>query len=207
MNREILPLGAIEANCILLWNDPAAVWIVDPGADAGRVCRFLAGKGLTPALVALTHAHFDHIGAIADLVSRWPSLPVHLAPADETIAFHPQNAWPPYYPPTSRPATLALDLVDGTTISAGGLAARVIATPGHTPGGICLHFEAEHLLLTGDTLFAGSCGRTDFPGGSMQTLAASLKRLATLPPETDVIPGHGASTTIARELASNPFLK
>lgn len=207
MNREILPLGAIEANCIILWNDPAAVWIVDPGADAGRLCGFLAGKGLTPALVALTHAHFDHIGAIADLVSRWPSLPVHLAPADETIAFHPQNAWPPYYPPTSRPATLALDLVDGTTISAGGLAARVIATPGHTPGGICLHFEAEHLLLTGDTLFAGSCGRTDFPGGSMQTLAASLKRLATLPPETDVIPGHGASTTIARELASNPFLK
>ena len=207
MNREILPLGAIEANCIILWNDPAAVWIVDPGADAGRLCRFLAGKGLTPALVALTHAHFDHIGAIADLVSRWPSLPVHLAPADETIAFHPQNAWPPYYPPTSRPATLALDLVDGTTISAGGLVARVIATPGHTPGGICLHFEAEHLLLTGDTLFAGSCGRTDFPGGSMQTLAASLKRLATLPPETDVIPGHGASTTIARELASNPFLK
>ncbi len=207
MNREILPLGAIEANCIILWNDPAAVWIVDPGADAGRLCRFLAGKGLTPALVALTHAHFDHIGAIADLVSRWPSLPIHLAPADETIAFHPQNAWPPYYPPTSRPATLALDLVDGTTLSAGGLAARVIATPGHTPGGICLHFEAEHLLLTGDTLFAGSCGRTDFPGGSMQTLAASLKRLATLPPETDVIPGHGASTTIARELASNPFLR
>ena len=127
--------------------------------------------------------------------------------ADEMIAFHPQNAWAPYYSPTVRPATLALDLVEGATLSAGGLTARVLATPGHTPGGICLHFEKEHLLLTGDTLFAGSCGRTDFPGGSMTTLSKSLKRLAALPPETEVIPGHGGTTTIARELAANPFLR
>ena len=97
--------------------------------------------------------------------------------------------------------------MEGAILSAGGLSARVLATPGHTPGGICLHFESEHLLLTGDTLFAGSCGRTDFPGGSMTTLSKSLKRLTALPPETDVIPGHGCATTIARELASNPFLK
>ena len=207
MNKEILPLGAIEANCIVLWDDPSAAWIVDPGADAARLTAFLAEKGLSPALVALTHAHFDHIGDITDLVAKWPTLPVHLAPADEMIAFHPQNAWAPYYSPTVRPATLALDLVEGATLSAGGLTARVLATPGHTPGGICLHFEKEHLLLTGDTLFAGSCGRTDFPGGSMATLSKSLKRLAALPPETAVIPGHGGTTTIARELAANPFLK
>jgi len=207
MKKEILPLGSIEANCIVLWDDPSAAWIVDPGADAARLIGFLSEKGLSPALVALTHAHFDHIGAITDLVAKWPSLPVHLGPADEVIAFHPQNAWPPYYSATKRPATLALDLVEGATLSAGGLSARILATPGHTPGGVCLHFENEHLLLTGDTLFAGSCGRTDFPGGSMKTLSASLARLATLPPETDVIPGHGATTTIARELASNPFLK
>ena len=195
MNKEILPLGAIEANCIVLWDDPSAAWIVDPGADAARLTAFLAEKGLSPALVALTHAHFDHIGAITDLVAKWPTLPVHLAP------------WAPYYSPTARPTTLALDLVEGATISAGRLTARVLATPGHTPGGICLHFEKEHLLLTGDTLFAGSCGRTDFPGGSMTTLSKSLKRLAALPPETEVIPGHGGTTTIARELATNPFLK
>ena len=102
---------------------------------------------------------------------------------------------------------LLVVLIEGAILSAGGLSARIIATPGHTPGGVCLHFEKDRLLLTGDTLFAGSCGRTDFPGGSMTTLSKSLKRLAALPPETDVIPGHGVATTIARELAANPFLK
>ena len=207
MNKEILPLGSIEANCIVLWDDPSAAWIVDPGADAKRLCAFLADKGLTPALVALTHAHFDHIGAITDLVAKWPSLPIHLAPADEQIAFHPQNAWPPYYSPTARPATLALDLVEGAVLSAGGLSARILATPGHTPGGACFLFAAQKLLLTGDTLFAGSCGRTDFPGGDRRQLGESLRRLAALDPERTVVPGHGPSTTIARENATNPFLQ
>ena len=207
MNKEILPLGAIEANCIVLWDDPSAAWIIDPGADASRLISFMEDRHLTPALVALTHAHFDHIGAVPGLLEKWPSLPVHIGPEDEKIAFHPQNAWPPYYTPTPRPATLATDLVEGATLAAGGLTARILSTPGHTPGGVCLYFEAEHLLLTGDTLFAGSCGRTDFPGGSMKTLSASLKRLAALPPDTDVIAGHGATTTIARELAANPYLR
>jgi glyoxylase-like metal-dependent hydrolase (beta-lactamase superfamily II) len=118
-----------------------------------------------------------------------------------------QNAWAPYYSPTLRPATLALDLVEGATLSAGGLTARVLATPGHTPGGICLHFEKEHLLLTGDTLFAGSCGRTDFPGGSMGTLVESVKtKLFPLPDDTKVYPGHGGTTTIGDEKKFNPFL-
>ena len=205
MNKEILPLGAIEANCIVLWDDPSAAWIVDPGADAARLCAFLSEKGLTPALVALTHAHFDHIGAITDLVAKWPSLPVHLAPADEPIAFHPQNAWPPYYSPTVRPATLALDLVEGAILSAGGLSARIIATPGHTPGGVCLHFEKDRLLLTGDTLFAGSCGRTDFPGGSMTELRRSLSRLMDLEGDYTVYPGHDEPTTIAFERKYNLY--
>ena len=207
MNKEILPLGAIEANCIVLWDDPSAAWIVDPGADAKRLCAFLADTGLTPALVALTHAHFDHIGAITNLVAKWPSLPVHLAPADEQIAFHPQNAWPPDYTRVQKPATLVADLVDGATLTAGSLTAQVIATPGHTPGGACFLFAEQKLLLTGDTLFAGSCGRTDFPGGDRRQLDASLRRLAALDPELTVVPGHGPLTTIAREVASNPFLQ
>ena len=105
-----------------------------------------------------------------------------------------------------KPATLVADLVDGATLTAGGLTAQVIATPGHTPGGACFLFAEQKLLLTGDTLFAGSCGRTDFPGGDMAAMRESLRRLASLPPETRVIPGHGEETTIGRERATNPYM-
>lgn len=207
MKRHVMSVGPIEANCIVLWDVAKKAWIVDPGADADRICAFCEEQGLEPVLIAFTHGHFDHIGAMPRLVAKWPGLPVHVGPGDEAIAFHPQNAWPPYYSATPAPATLVADLVDGATVSAGGLSAKVVATPGHTPGGVCLHFEKEGLLLSGDTLFAGSCGRTDFPGGSMPTLMQSLRRLAALPPETEVIPGHGESTTIARELATNRFMR
>ena len=207
MEKKIIPVGPIEANCVVLWGAEKKAWIVDPGADAEAILSFCEAQGLTPELVVFTHGHFDHIGGVTDLLARFPALPVHLGPADEAMAFNPLNAWPPYYTATRRPATLACDLEEGTQLAAGGLTARVLATPGHTPGGICLHFEADHLLLSGDTLFAGSCGRTDFPGGSMEVLQASLARLAKLPPETEVVPGHGGSTTIARERASNPFLQ
>ncbi len=206
MEKEVMPLGPIEANCIILWNDPAKAWIVDPGADAEAVVAFCEKRGLVPALVALTHGHFDHIGAVPDLVAKWPGLAVHLAPADEVLAFSPLNAWPPHYTRTERPSTLVADLVEGSVLECGGLSAKVLSTPGHTPGSVCLHFEGEGLMLTGDTLFAGSCGRTDFPGGSMKEMSASLKRLATLPPSTEVVPGHGCSTTIAREVQTNPFM-
>lgn len=207
MEKEVLPLGPIEANCIILWSDPAKAWIVDPGADAEVIAGFCERRGLVPGLVALTHGHFDHIGAVPGLVAKWPGLAVHLAPADEKIAFSPLNAWPPHYSATPRPATLVADLVEGAVLECGGLSAKVLSTPGHTPGSVCLHFEREELILTGDTLFAGSCGRTDFPGGSMKDMGASLKRLATLPPSTEVVPGHGAATTIAREVESNPFMQ
>ncbi len=207
MEKHVISVGPIEANCVVLWGEEKKAWIVDPGADAERICAFCEERGLEPVLVAFTHGHFDHIGAMPQIVAKWPATPVHVGPGDEPIAFHPQNAWPPYYSATKAPATLAPDLTDGATLSAGGLSAKVIATPGHTPGGVCLHFADERLLLSGDTLFAGSCGRTDFPGGSMPTLMQSLKRLAALPPETEVIPGHGESTTIARELATNRFMR
>ncbi|MGN0852954.1 MAG: MBL fold metallo-hydrolase [Kiritimatiellia bacterium] len=207
MDYQVMPVGPIEANCVVLWGARQEAWIVDPGADAAKIVSFLEERKLTPVLVALTHGHFDHIGAVTDLVARWPQLPVHLGPADEPLAFNPLNAWAPYYAATARPPTLAADLTDGAELAAGGLAARVIATPGHTPGGVCLHFESDGLLLTGDTLFAGSCGRTDFPGGSAPVLKDSLKRLAAFPPETRVVAGHGEMTTIAQERATNPFLR
>ena len=207
MERRILPLGAIGANCVILWEDPAAAWIVDPGAEPETICAFLEKKGLTPALILFTHGHFDHIGAVDGLLARYPELRVHIGPGDVPMIGHPQNAWPPDYEAVKKPATLVADLVDGATLSAGGLTAQVIATPGHTPGGACFLFAGQKLLLTGDTLFEGSCGRTDFPGGSPRQLNESLRRLAGLDPELTVVPGHGSITTIAREVASNPFLQ
>ena len=207
MERRIMPLGAIGANCVILWEDPAAAWIVDPGAEPEAVNAFLDKKGLTPALVLLTHGHFDHIGALDGLLARFPDLPVHVGPGDVPMIGHPQNAWPPDYEAVKKPASLVADLVDGATLAAGGLTMRVIATPGHTPGGACFLFADQKLLITGDTLFAGSCGRTDFPGGDSRQLNASLRRLAALDPELTVVPGHGEPTTIAREVATNPFLQ
>ena len=207
MERRIMPLGAIGANCVVLWEDPAAAWIVDPGAEPEAINAFLGKKDLTPALVLLTHGHFDHIGALDGLLARYPSLPVHIGPGDVPMIGHPQNAWPPDYEAVKKPASLVANLVDGATLTAGGLTMQVIATPGHTPGGACFLFAEQKLLLTGDTLFEGSCGRTDFPGGSRRQLDASLRRLAGLDPELTVVPGHGSITTIAREVASNPFLQ
>ena len=207
MERRIMPLGAIGANCVILWEDSAAAWIVDPGAVPEAVNAFLDKKGLTPALVLLTHGHYDHIGALDGLLARFPDLPVHVGPGDVPMIGHPQNAWPPDYEAVKKPASLVADLVDGATLAAGGLTMRVIATPGHTPGGACFLFADQKLLLTGDTLFAGSCGRTDFPGGDSRQLNASLRRLAALDPELTVVPGHGEPTTIAREVATNPFLQ
>ena len=207
MERRSMPLGAIGANCVILWEDPAAAWIVDPGAEPEVLNAFLEKKGLTPALVLLTHGHFDHIGALDGLLTRHPGLPVHIGPGDVPMIGHPQNAWPPDYDAVKKPASLVADLVDGATLTAGGLKMQVIATPGHTPGGACFLFAEQKLLLTGDTLFEGSCGRTDFPGGSRSQLDASLRRLAGLDPELTVVPGHGSLTTIAREVASNPFLQ
>ena len=207
LKKKTLPLGAIAANCIVLWNDgDSACWIVDPGQDADDLIAFLDANSLTPTLVALTHGHFDHIGAVPGLLARWPGLPVHIGPGDVPMLGHPQNAWPPDYPFAPRPATLVADLSEGFTLTAGGISATVLSTPGHTPGSVCLHFADANLLLTGDTLFAGSCGRTDFPGGSMTQMHTSLKRLATLPPETEVISGHGMPTSIGRETASNPYM-
>ena len=205
MNKEILPLGAIEANCIVLWDDPSAAWIVDPGADAARLCAFLAEKGLSPALVALTHAHFDHIGAVPALQAKFPGLPVYVHPEDARVLTHPLNQNPPDYPPIPMPANIR----DARTLANGELpfAIEVVETPGHTPGGVCYHIPDDKLLLSGDTLFAGSVGRTDLPGGDMPTFMASLSKLVALPGDNMVVPGHGPETTIASERKYNPFLQ
>ena len=199
---QILPVGTYAANCIVVWNDQECV-IVDPGQDAADILAFIRERALSPRALLLTHGHFDHIGGIPGLLAAYPGIPVYVHPSDAPMFGHPMNQCPPDYPGIPRPANL-LDIHDAANAFP-GLVFQVLDTPGHTPGSVCLKFG--ELLLSGDTLFAGSCGRTDFPGGSMAAMRRSLAELAQLPPETKVVPGHGGTTTIGHEVATNPFME
>ena len=212
MERLTIQVGGFEVNCSIL-NDNGKAWIVDPGQEAERIIDALAKKGLEPAAVLLTHAHFDHIGAIPGLLKRFPDLPVYVHEKDAPMFGHPLNQLPPEYPNTG--SLKGLRGLRGLR-SVEGLEVEIIETPGHTPGGVCYYFpnfrtsqtaKPLNLLLSGDTLFAGSVGRTDLPGGDMATLMDSLRKLTALPDDTLVIPGHGPHTTIADEKRGNPFLQ
>ena len=205
MNYEVIPVGPYAANCSVLWDEPGEAWVVDPGEDGDRILAFLEKRGLRAGMVVLTHAHFDHISATNRVLAVYP-VKVYLHQNDVAMAFSPLNAMPPYRA-TSRPATLDSSKEDGETLTCGGLTARLIHTPGHTPGGWCLYFEQEGLLVAGDTLFAGSVGRTDFPGGSMLALQRSLDRLKRLPDATRVILVMAPMTTIGAEKRGNPYLR
>ncbi len=197
MERLTIQVGGYEVNCSILSKDGKA-WIVDPGQEGARIARLLAEKGLEPEAILLTHAHFDHITGIAELQRLFPELPVYVHPKDVVMFGHPFNQSPGEYdsigvPKNIRDTALLEDI-------------KVIHTPGHTPGGVCYYISENDLLLSGDTLFAGSIGRTDFPGGSMTQMMESLKKLMELPESTIVIPGHGSHTTIGREKTSNPYI-
>ncbi len=199
-----MPVGPYEANCSVLWEDPEQAWVVDPGADGAAILGFMEKRGLKAGLVVLTHCHFDHISALGEILAKFP-VPVVMHQDDVGFAFSSLNVVPPYRT-TVRPASLVTDKKDGDTLTCGGLTAKIIHTPGHTPGGLCLYFAADKLLVAGDTLFEGSVGRTDLPGGSMEELTASLLKLKALPDDTRVICGHGPQTLIGREKRSNPYL-
>ena len=157
----------------------------------------------SPAAILLTHAHFDHIGAIEHLQKLHEGLPVCIHGGDLPMLGHPLNANLPDYPPVAMPDNVVVFGSGAGEKLCGG--ARVVATPGHSPGSVCYYLEDDALVLTGDTLFAGSAGRTDLPGGSMAALMRSLGLLRSLPDATVVVPGHGAQTTIGKEKTTNPF--
>lgn len=204
----VIATGPLAENCYLLW-EGANAWIIDPGADPEEIEAEVTARALNPVAIVLTHGHFDHLGALDALLRRWPDLPVVMRSEERDWAFtHPANQYPPFYFHQQVPASL---VEAGETFACGGLEARLIPTPGHTPGGQCILVEKgvpSPLCFTGDTLFQGSIGRTDLPGGSFAQLNASLRRLAeTLAPETTLLPGHGPATTLERELRLNPYLR
>ena len=195
MQIETTETGSYGVNCSLIENQ-GKTWIVDPGSEPEKILRMIGKHGRAPDAILLTHAHFDHVSAVAALEKEYPGIPVYVHPADLPMFAHPMNACPPEYPSPPKPLTVAnaLDLP------------MTIHTPGHTPGSVCYLFPDANVLFSGDTLFAGSVGRTDFPGGSMSALMSSLKHLAALPPGLSVIPGHGPFTTIGDEIRTNPYM-
>lgn len=205
---DVVETGPLAENCYLVWSGGKA-WLIDPGADFGRIEERVRARGVEPVCVVLTHGHFDHLGALDEVLRRWPGLPVVLREEDQRWAFtHPMNQYPPFYAHQRRPETL---VAPGGRWACGGIEACLIHTPGHTPGGQCVLLGQgvpAPLCFTGDTLFQGSVGRTDLPGGSFPALDASLKRLVgALASETTLLPGHGPATTMARERRDNPYLQ
>lgn len=209
MDIQRIVTGAYRENAYLVFDGAGSAAVVDPGEDAPRILKALRDAGADLSAVLLTHGHLDHIAALPALLAASPA-PVHVAAADAAWCFTARNSLEPYEPVLAPPATLVADLEEGAEVRAGGLVFRILATPGHSPGSVCLLLGdpsgAPAVLFAGDTLFAGSIGRTYFEGGSDEAMAASLRRLALLPSESRVLPGHGPATTIARERLSNPYL-
>lgn len=202
---ERVVVGPFEANCWVLAGADDEAIVIDPGADSETIRRCLVSRKLHVAAYICTHGHMDHVSALADMQRRCPA-PAAMHPEDARWAFTSANSMGSDYP---RPdvATIERPIREGSTFTDAGITWTVLETPGHTPGGVCIHIADSRMLFTGDTLFAGSVGRTDLPGGNGRVLSVSLKRLAGLPDKTTVCPGHGPETTIGEEKRSNYFLR
>lgn len=206
MNIERLIVGPFQAICYIVWGPERQALVIDPGADADAILAFLETHGLEVSCYLLTHGHMDHISALAKVSQKHPA-PFAMHALDLKWAFTPSNQLPPYYSTPKRPASTLRTLEDGQAWTDGGLNYQVIGTPGHSPGSVCFYFADEGVLFSGDTLFLGTVGRTDIPGGDGRVLTQSLHKLAQLPSATRIVPGHGPETKLTEEFRINPFLK
>ena len=207
MIRETFPVGLLGCNCTVLGDDSSGeATVIDPGAEIPRILAVLTRHSLRLKQILVTHAHIDHIaGALA--LKRTTGAPILYREADLPLVamMDAQADWlgvatPDVLPPDDSPA-------DEAVLQLGGTSAEILHTPGHTEGSFCIYLPQPGLLLAGDTLFAGSVGRTDLPGGNSRKLITSIReRLLPLPDKTIVVPGHGPETTIGEEREHNPFL-
>ena len=189
-----LTLGAYQVNCYIIHDEKSpSCCVIDPGYEADTILDKLTELGLSLEAILLTHGHFDHVGAVRQLAAD-TDCQVYLCAEDVTMPAQ-LTAGPLYYTNT---------YAEGTKLRLAGLDISVLHTPGHTPGSVCL--LVEDTLFSGDTLFAGSCGRTDLPGGSWTQMQASLKRLSEIEANLWVLPGHGESTMLESEKKYNPYL-
>ena len=199
MKIEVQQVGDLMTNCYIVWDENTKnAAVIDPGDDGAYLADRLKKNGLTLRCILLTHGHFDHIGGVEELAERCGGSPkIYLSHKDlglesvfhETIALDPGTV---------------TDWKEGDAVTLDSITFKVLETPGHTPGSVCL--MADDVIFSGDTLFQGSCGRTDFPGGSWKDMCASLKRLYELPGDYAVLSGHTGSTTLDRERKTNSFM-
>src|SRR6185437_8903957 len=208
MIHEILPVGPLQCNCSIIGDESTLqAMVIDPGDDISDVLSIVQKHNLTVKQIVITHAHIDHVGGAMKL-RETTGAPILINENDYALLkmLDVQAAWLGM----TAPGYVEIDhsVADADKVVAGPLTANVIHTPGHTEGSICLYFPAQQKLIAGDTLFAGSIGRTDLPGGNFNKIIRSLhEKLLALPDETVVVPGHGPLTTIGTERETNPFLK
>ena len=197
-----LPLGDYQTNTYIVHGDQKACVIIDPGFEPQTILNKVASLNLTVDAVLLTHGHFDHVGGVEQILRAtgcqlWISKRDCSDPSDPMIRY--------FYPLTDCDIANVSFCADGEKIHAGGLTFMVMSTPGHTQGSVC--YLCDDALFSGDTLFAGSCGRTDLPGGDWNTIQKSLGRLAALDGDFTVYPGHGGASTLSRERQFNPYMR
>jgi hydroxyacylglutathione hydrolase len=208
MIHEVLPVGMLGCNCSVIGDEISREAIViDPGDDVSKIIAIVERNHLTVKMIVITHAHIDHIGG-AEKLRAHTGAPVYMHEADKMLSdrLDMQAAWlgikTPRDPGIDKPAR------EGDIIRAGSIEAHVLHTPGHTPGSISLYLPLENKIIAGDTLFQGSVGRTDLPGGDTAQISRSIRaKLYTLPEETIVFPGHGDTTTIGEEKRHNAFVR
>lgn len=207
-------LGPFQTNCYVVVPDESSLgrgtpcWIVDASFEPDEMIECVRSRGLVPEALVLTHAHVDHIAGVADVRRAWPALPVFIHWEETDWLQSPEsNLSALSGVPVSAPGP-DRELSDGDVLVLGGTRWNVLHTPGHSPGGITLYCARAGIAIVGDALFAGSIGRTDFPGCDHDLLLESIRtRLYTLPDEVKVYPGHGPATTIGREKKTNPFVR